>query len=461
MCEPEKGIPSTEDQIGEEVEIWRGCSSKDEHFYRFVPQNGEYIWNRRRSDCQYRKGMEPIECGCGGSDCKKGKRGFYTRVAFNGDKVYCCMGNAVNGLINNLTCHPSHRKPNEGECPKIVEDHCKKNPTDPECKYYCNRNMDKSWCTPFLDGQCTTFFDMTNKDICNKWCNGKNCMKGYNSTCTNIFRANNSTDDKVGLFNESIKLCDPFCDNNSQTCFDVKKKYCRLSSYTRGTEGCKKWCVNNPKECLSSSQNLCNDPDKIFSDNVCSNYCSGEGKAWCDAKKKEFCNTNMSDQCIAWCSDNNGDCDIGMVNHCSKKVNKDKNECKCINSKARLNGKYNPLCVDADCSSVGYYTTAMLDGRGNGCQIVDCSQYIDLKDISAGGGVKLTTELEQKCGNEIRDSDGDIDQSDRPPTTPTINNNNLAYSIAGIGILVVTIATIIGIIYALTNKKDKYAYERY
>ncbi len=82
------------------------------------------------------------------------------------------------------------------------------------------------------------------------------------------------------------------------------------------------------------------------------------------------------------------ECDVIMLDYCSKKDNKDSEVCACINSKLTKVGS--PICIDKKCKEKGYKTTGMTTFK---CDLFmtpfKCSQYYDLKDLYPESDLEL------------------------------------------------------------------------
>lgn len=207
--------------------------------------------------------------------------------------------------------------------------------------------------------------------------------------------------------------CSSGCDGvNCCSIIGVQGKYKRVSYKADPIDCCLnqtktvggKTCnpiYRNPKSdsCYNVIKNHCTQGDNIFKDTkVCQSWCS-ENLVECDIVKSLHCNkpgnTNKP-ECQKWCMQHQGKCDSSFVNFCNDPKNIKNPKCSCINS-SLVHYKYNPLCSDRECIDHGYSTSSMQQSRGDGCSIVDCSTYFDVK---SNGNVKFTDlDLEQKCGN--------------------------------------------------------------
>ena len=221
----------------------------------------------------------------------------------------------------------------------------------------------------------------------------------------------------------------------------------------------------NSNMCKNALYTFCSNGDNIFTNENCMKFCS-QNKEWCDMIKRNHCNgqSSLTDNCRNYCKTNYGKCDTIMNKHCLDQKNKDNPDplCTCINSAANRPGKektYNPACIDAKCILSGYQTHGMV--TAGACNIVDCSQYFDLK---AGGNIEFKdVTLEQRCGMTINDSNNtninnntsNTTKNDTSNTTDNHNktndNNELTYIIIGGSIL--AIISIITLIIYVKRKK--------
>lgn len=72
-------------------------------------------------------------------------------------------------------------------------------------------------------------------------------------------------------------------------------------------------------------------------------------------------------------------CETWMKNYCM--LNPKAPECACINSPVATSGKYNPVCVDSKCITVGYQPKNMLTARGTQCpSVTECNMILDMKN---------------------------------------------------------------------------------
>ncbi|QKF94719.1 putative myristylated protein [Fadolivirus algeromassiliense] len=403
--------------IGQTKEIQDGCGPKGtvkNHLNRYIPQNGEYEWGGEGGDCYYDGGAagNSMTCSAGCSSAGHcaiiGSKGKYKRISYNADQVDCCLGKYDDkGMIGAVTCDPAYRNMNSNECKSMIQSRCSqagKIFSEDYCTKYCNDPANKEWCDGIKLAYCNTPTNFLQADcigFCNPLSKCSNAVQAFCQKDKNMF-----TDPK----------CISYCSSNSVWCDDQKQKFCNNAANINDPV-CREWCKSNKDKCVNGLQALCSVDDKVFSDELCLDYCSStNGKPWCETRKGQFCNDAKNtpvDKCQTWCRENMGKCDDGMAQYCNG-AGKGKDICKCLNSPA---AKYNPLCIDAECSTKGYANNSMIVGRGSGCQIVDCSQYLDLKDVVAGGQVKLDTKFEQQCGNTFK-------EPPKPPAAPPVPANS-------------------------------------
>jgi hypothetical protein len=202
-------------------------------------------------------------------------------------------------------------------------------------------------------------------------CDGPRCcaVVGRTGTYKRIsYKADPAECCKTGNLMIENLTCDPkYRDSRSESCYSYVKDYC------------------------------INGDSKLFTDDVCKSWC-GNNEVECSLYKKRFCNTKgINDKlCRDWCLRNPGLCDDSAVSFCeTTKGNENDPFCYCLNSRV-TKYKLNPLCVDRKCIDHGYATSSMIDSRGKGCEIVDCSTYFDIK--SEGKTELDDVVVNQACG---------------------------------------------------------------
>ena len=397
---PIRASVNPNDQINQIKTISQGCGpmgTVKNHLHRYIPQNGEYAWAGEGPVCHYvgvDAGKE-MTCSAGCSAAFRcaivGKRGTYKRVAYKGDERRCCTERPSSRMINGKTCHPNTQNMTSNTCKPHIERICRQGENifnNTLCKNYCIANG--AFCNAVKSGYCNDINNIS-KPNCKKWCDSnvnacKNAIENYCRQTNRVF-----TDAK----------CRDYCASNQAWCKGIKTNFCNNPA-NFGSPECHNFCTNDHAACRTTIENHCRTNSNIFNKPICQNYCA-KNKSWCDDIKSKHCNTpanTSSETCQTWCKSASGmgKCDGGMINFCNVVDNKDKNICKCVNSSiAKKKGKFNPLCIDAKCASVGYATQPMLEGSRGGCMITDCTQYVDLKDIAAAE-VQMTTEFQQSCG---------------------------------------------------------------
>ena len=239
----------------------------------------------------------------------------------------------------------------------------------------------------------------------------------------------------------SKKICQNYCKYNNSSkkwCDNIKKDYCKDKIFS--DKNCQTFCADNEKWCNSIKANLCNKTGDL--NDECQTFCD-EKPELCDVRFRDMCPTSNSDTCVYFCNtdkyshfckqqasnycnegdenietefcqnfcmkeDNFGWCDGGMDKFCKK--HPDDPKCACINSPLHQDDdRFNVLCVDTKCSDGGYGTSSMLASRGDSCEIVDCSQELNISDIEAGGGVFISPEYKQQCMIEKKTTNIDSD----------------------------------------------------
>lgn len=166
--------------------------------------------------------------------------------------------------------------------------------------------------------------------------------------------------------------CDPkYRSPASPDCYPILREYC-LNGTTLMTDHsgiCRTWCSNNQKECNSYKSKICNNID----------------------------NFNQIPECKTWCAENDGLCDTSGVDYCSKETNKEDDFCSCLNSDL-VQYKFNPLCEDRKCIKNGYATQSMITSRGKGCEIIDCTTYLEM--ANKGKTDFKNVAIYQHCGDK-------------------------------------------------------------
>lgn len=393
------------------IQIQDGCGpagTVQNYLSKFMPQNGEYAWAGEGETCFYDSAevgsTMPCNAGCSkdrpGHCAIVGRRGKFKRIKYGADPTDCCLKKATpQGLIGTQTCDPKYRNPSSPDCQNIIQDSCTQDDNifnQRYCQSYCNNTGNLDWCNNVKSTYCNNKPNVNNA-YCKPWCkdNIDKCSSGIQNYCLD--------GDKV--FNDD--LCNSYCStiNGGSWCDNTKSTFCNNPENISNSK-CQSYCKKFPDKCKTSLHSYCSSGDRAFKDDLCVNYCTGSGKDWCSNTKAAYCNNPANTStatCQTWCQENMGKCDDGMTKYCSKE-GLGKPICKCLNSPA---AKFNPLCIDAECAKSGYTTNSMIVGRGNGCKVIDCSQYLGLKDAVAGGQIKLDANFEQNCGNELN-----------PPPTP-------------------------------------------
>ena len=240
------------------------------------------------------------------------------------------------------------------------------------------------------------------------------------------------------------QICKNYCslDGKKEWCHDVKQDYCKDKYWS--DPYCQAYCTENPDWCNALKQTECNKAGEVSekcmdfchdnpnlcdvrfretcplsTDEVCTLFCSHpDYENYCRQIRAQHCNTDEEAMKGSFCQDfamrNHGWVDGGMEKFC--KQHPDDPHCACINSEIK---NYNPLCIDTKCTATGYGTQAMLESRGDGCEIIDCSQSLNIGSIAAGKGVTLNPTYKQKC--MLQETDTTSSQSES--TTSTENTN--------------------------------------
>ena len=389
---PKKQENNPNDKIGEVKTIPDACGPAGTvglYVKKYIPNNGEYEWKGEKGSCHYDGGHAGNEITCK-FGCAKlghcaiiGKRGTYARTKYLADPSKCCAEQPKNGAIHGKTCDPKYTTSNP-TCRDAIRKKCGLNWnifSNPVCQRYCREPNNQHWCRSTKESKCQSQDPFKHK------------------------------------------YCKPFCETDPQWCDRRKQSVCdSTKSITNKNSGCQEWCKDNSSFCRSAIQGICT-KDTIFHDNTCISFCSEpQNKEWCTMQKHAYCNKKEnigSETCQMWCmmEDNMGQCDQGMTEYCKDKKNKDKKICSCINSKAT---KWNPVCIDADCAGGGYQTNSMLTTTRSGCNIVDCSQYVELNDAKAGQSINLTASFKEKCGQTTEKNEEPTDSVSGNPRSINI-----------------------------------------
>ena len=402
---PVKAKNNPRDKINERKDIEDGCGpcgTVSNHLNDKIPDNGEYEWAGEGGGCHYSSRhpghMATCSSGFWGpwnklSSSIVGCKGQYQRKKYLAPDKDCCAGKATpQGTIGSKTCNPETKNPLSDRCLPYTKENCKgaKLFNDDVCKTICTKDEAKADCAVKKTSYCNTVDRLKDKNDqnCYNWCydNPKGCGSAIRDYCKG----------KDDLFNST--LCTQYCSVNNDWCETEKQNFCSHGDKIKTDSKCHSWCQNNLIQCKTGIEEYCKMGNNLFHAPICADYCStSEGKPWCISQKASYCNTQehvAESDCLEFCGKNFGKCDNAMLQFC--KVSKDSDLCACINSKVN---KFNPLCVDTPCSITGYATHSMLESKGDSCNIVDCNQYVNVKDLIAGGDITVTPSFMMKCSS--------------------------------------------------------------
>ena len=213
--------------------------------------------------------------------------------------------------------------------------------------------------------------------------------------------------------------CQAYCHENPETCNAWKQQDCNKAGEV--SEQCTEFCHDNPNLCDVRFRETC----PLSETEVCTLFCSHPDYSdYCKKLRSQHCNSSKDAMdtsfCQNFCSRNFSFCDGGMSTWC--KEHPDDPKCTCLTSEIK---DYNPLCVDSKCAATGYATTAMLESRGDGCEVVDCSQSLNISNVAAGGGVLVKPEYQQRCMLQDHDSTTNITDTDTTTTTTTSESTDI------------------------------------
>ncbi len=411
MCQelkPVYGEVNPLDKIGVKIKIKNACTQRGQakkKLSNYFPQNGEYEYAGAVNDCSYSSQNDRRQTTCA-SGCFNhlkscaftGDSIRYKRKKYRGPTEMCCLGrHNYDGTINmyshgnmtTLSCDPETKKVGSSKCDPIFKNYCGNSTdklfNDELCQNYCGYGTKtKDWCATKKYQHCNSVDKLKNDNGCKKFCrqNLSTCKVEIEDYCTDY-----------KLWSQDI--CTSYCAANPTWCNNKKKAYCEAGDNLKNNSNCIKFCGDNLGDCATAIEAKCTG-NTVFTDDLCKSYCIYNPE-WCKITKQKYCdkieNVNK-DECKTFCSANHGFCDNAMKTYCS---NNPKNEtCLCILSKV---GKYNPLCVDTQCINKGYATNSMLESKSGGCNIVDCSQYLSVRDSIAGGDLIVEPEFLEKCGS--------------------------------------------------------------
>ncbi len=385
------------DKLDEKMDIPDACGRNTgngvyKNTKNYIPDNGEYSWSGVGSKCWYSskhpgRGMT-CSHGCNHGACAiRGQKGTYKRTSYKADPKDCCMGKAdEDGTIGNLTCSPA------------------------------SLDIMSETCAPHVQKWCSVGTRIVESDRCTTYC--MSLEKGPKGYCNKTRKAACNDPDKLVDGTE----CREWCRGNMEKCDEAIKTYCAgdkiydddiCQEYC--AEGNDTWCADRKTEVL---KNKCTG-SALWTDELCTDACDNEKYEWCLTNRSNYCNDTADDgdnsiekrdYCGKWCMHNPGQCDEYMNRYCQKYPGDDK--CACINS---LVSKYNVLCVDSACISKGYETKTMVDTKGPGCNIVDCTQYFDVGKAIARGDISITPSFMMKCGSNLDMSNANVVDSEPDP----------------------------------------------
>jgi len=211
---------------------------------------------------------------------------------------------------------------------------------------------------------------------CSAGCDGISCCSITGSGYT-FYRNSYNADPLQCCLNTTLTIgnetCDPSNrDGSSVNCKALMKEYCKGANL-QSNQYCIQWCAENKDVCNGFMKSRCNDINALFFDPSCKEFCL-DNPGMCDSASRTLCSNNNPDP-----------------------------YCACINSDVNLY-RENPVCQDANCVKSGYKTNDMITLSQNGCTIMDCGVYINLKDVN--NFVFKDNTISQKCGGSItKDND--------------------------------------------------------
>ncbi len=298
-------------------------------------------------------------------------------------------------------------------CIPYIKDFCtvKNIFDDLTCVDFCADPTHDSYCNSRKQAYCNNSSKIESEDRCKEWCgtHPTQCKNGIQNYCTG-----------TKLWNDDI--CVNYSVSDVNWANNAKSNFCETGSNLEDHEECKTWCKQNKEKCPNSIKRKCQG-EIIFTNSLCTDFCS-DNQSWCNDTKSVHCNNadNVdSHDCSEFCMTHMGGCDTGMKSYCSNNPASDK--CLCILSKV---GKYNPLCVDTLCINKGYATNTMLESKGDSCNIVDCSQYLDFRDSIAGGDIKVSPEFIQKCGSILTQNTSSTKNTSTSSSNSKSSSNNVS-----------------------------------
>jgi len=429
---PKKQKNNPNDKLNSKITIPDACGlagTASNSLSQYIPDNGEYEWAGEGSGCHYssRNPGRAMSCsaGCTGPVLKltcsiAGKKGTYKRTSYKANEKDCCLGKGnPDGTLGKYTCHPDARTIHSSRCIPYLKKLCESNDNifkKANCINFCGKSQNNEFCDSQKIKYCNSSDKLKNNKNCTEWCkiNSKKCASGIQDYCSN----------SDNLFTKNI--CTDYCTENTKWCKDASSIFCDSKNQISTNQHCYNWCKSNKSNCENGIKQFCTTKNNLWESNLCTDFCTlSKNKNWCNDQKSKYCNsdTNIkSEKCQNWCMSNMGLCDAGMRSFC--KIHPKHDNCACINSAV---SKYNPLCVDTHCTTKGYATNTMISAKGSSCNIVDCSQYLNLKDAIAGGNIELVPSFEQKCGSVInneKNTDKSTEKSESSKTEKTTANES-------------------------------------
>lgn len=185
-------------------------------------------------------------------------------------------------------------------------------------------------------------------------------------------------------------------------------------------------------------------------------------KSKCHQNRIIHCNTedDPDKECLNFCNQNHGACDLVMNKYCNIEKNKDSAICSCINSPAV---NFGPTCVDRRCASLGYATSSMLETE---CpDEIDCNVYYNI------GGSESTVDftdgtVKTRCDKSSSSSSSSPSQSssqspiNKPlsplPPLPELasdGDSSILGQVIKLVIILALVSVIIYILYVVMSRK--------
>jgi len=195
------------------------------------------------------------------------------------------------------------------------------------------------------------------------------------------------------------------------------------------------------------------DKDCIYADKEHTTGKCSDKQSQCHRNRVIHCNLSEdpSHECLHFCNENHGSCDLVMKKFCALPYNKDKDECSCINSPG---SKFGPSCFDNKCVNLGYQTKKMMEEE---CpDETDCGVYnslqgqVDFTDGTIDGRCKSKTKTNApKITPKVPNPEIQVTPVTQMKIQPSSNSNSNGSSVWMYVLIVIIIVLMILVAYIL------------